>query len=251
MAFRVGDNAGAIEWAERALAHAEKLAAAPCQDGDEREIVAALAQADNTLGVALARLERSEEAVGHIERSAAIATAHGLLQAACRSYANLGTLYSTIDPSRAIETCQRGLEIAKKIGDLGFQSRLYANLALAYCVVTNRCDAQGIDAAETAIELDRRLGQLDHLAVPLIVLGQIYQCHGEPQQALAKYQEALAVAEKVGEPQLLFPCYDGLAALYLEMGDDAQAERHMIKAQQVCARAEVDPDSLVVLPFLD
>jgi adenylate cyclase len=251
MAFRVGDNTGAIEWAERAHAHAEKLAAAQCQGGDEREIVAALAQADNTLGVALARMERSEEAIGHIERSAAIATAHGLLQAACRSYANLGILYSTIDPSRAIETCQRGLEIAKKIGDLAFQSRLYSNLALAYCVVTNRCDEQGIEAAETAIELDRRLGQLDHLAVPLIVLGQIYQCHGAPQQALVKYQEALAVAEKVGEPQLLFPCYDGLAGLYLEMGDDAQAERHMIKAQQVCARAEVDPDSLVVLPFLD
>jgi adenylate cyclase len=49
-------------------------------------------------------------------------------------------------------------------GDLGFQSRLYANLAVAYCALTNRCDEQGISAAHAAIDLDRRLGQLDHLA---------------------------------------------------------------------------------------
>jgi adenylate cyclase len=61
--------------------------------------------------------------------------------------------------------------MAKKIGDLGFQSRLYANLVVAYCALTNRCDDQGVGAANAAIDLARRRGQLDHLAVPLIVLG--------------------------------------------------------------------------------
>ncbi len=55
----------------------------------------------------------------------------------------------------------------------------------------------------------------------------------------------------MGEPQLLFPCYDGLATLYLEMGDDAQAEEYLLKAQAVCQRAGLEPDALVVLPFLD
>jgi adenylate cyclase len=247
MAFRAGDNAGAVEWAERALAQAERLAAGEAP----KEVAAAISHAYNTLGVALARIGRAKEAVGHIECSVDVAQAQGMLQAACRGYANLGVLYSKLDPGRAIDTCLRGLEVAKKIGDLGFQSRLYANLAVAYCTLTNRCDEEGIGAARTAIDLDRRLGQLDHLAVPLIVLGQIYQCHGEPGQALSHYQEALAIAEEVGEPQLLFPCYDGLATLYLEMGDETQAEMYMLKAQQVCERAGLDPDSLVVLPFLD
>lgn len=247
MAFRAGDNAGAVEWAERALAQAERLATGEAP----KEVAAAISHAYNTLGVALARIGRAKEAVGHIERSVDVAQAQGMLQAACRGYANLGVLYSKLDPGRAIDTCLRGLEVAKKIGDLGFQSRLYANLAVAYCTLTNRCDEEGIGAARTAIDLDRRLGQLDHLAVPLIVLGQIYQCHGEPGQALSHYQEALAIAEEAGEPQLLFPCYDGLATLYLEMGDETQAEQYMLKAQQVCERAGLDPDSLVVLPFLD
>lgn len=257
MAFRSGDNRRAVEWAERALSLAERLSAetgrttARSDEGRQREAAQAMAHALNTLGVAMARLGRPDEAAAHIERSVAVAQAQGLLQAACRGYANLGVLYSTLDSGRAIETSLNGLEVAKKIGDLGFQSRLYANLAVAYCTLTNRCDEQGIGAAESAIKLDRELGQVDHLAVPLIVLGQIYQCHGEPQQALSHYQEALNLAEQVGEPQLLFPCYDGLAMLYLEMGEEAQAEQYMRKAQQVCDAAGLDPESLVVLPFLD
>ena len=256
IAFRGGDNQHAIEWAERALAQAERLAAgcnaAPASNDPEtqKEVAAVIAHAYNTLGVALARMGRQDEAVARIERGGAVAQAAGLLQAACRSYANLGVLYSEVDPGRAIETCLNGLEVAKKIGDLGLQSRLYANLAVAYCTFTNRCDEEGIGAAQAAIELDRRLGQLDHLAVPLIVLGQIYQCQRKPDLALSHYREAMGLAEEVGEPQLLFPCYEGLATLYLEMGDEAQAEQYMRKAQQVCERAGLDPDALVVLPFL-
>jgi adenylate cyclase len=257
LAFRGGDNPCAIEWAERALAQAERLAGrAPAPDlpeaGEERkEAAAAVAHAYNTLGVAQARLGKMDEAVAHIERSVAVAEEADLLQAACRGFANLGVLYSTLNPGRAIETCARGLELAKKIGDLGFQSRLYANLAVAYCALTNRCDEDGLGAAQAAVDLDRRLGQLDHLAVPLIVLGQIYQCHGEAERALTHYREALTIAEEIGEPQLLFPCYDGLATLYLEMGDDQQAEQQLLKAQAVCERAGLEPDALAVLPFLD
>lgn len=257
LAFRSGDNQRAIEWAERALAQAERVAAGgapvgtPAAREGAREAAVAISHANNTLGVALARTGRLAEAVARIEESVAVAQAHELLQAACRGYTNLGVVYSTLDPGRAIRTCQEGLETAKKIGDLGFQSRLYANLAVAYCALTDRCSDEGIAAAQTAIDLDRQLGQLDHLTVPLIVLGQIHQCHGNPERAVTYYREALELAEPTGEPQLVFPCYDGLATLSLDRGDEATAEHYMRKAQEVCDRAGVEPDSLVVLPFLD
>jgi adenylate cyclase len=256
-AFRSGDNEAAVTWSERALAQAERLSAVPvgpdAGSATDRaaEVASAVAQAYNTLGVALARMGRIQGAVGHIEKSVAVAEAHDLLQAACRGYTNLGVLYSTLDPKRAIDTCLRGLETAKKIGDLGLQSRLNTNLAVAYCALTNRCEEQGLTAAQTALDLDRQLGQLDHLAVPLIVLGQIQQCHGDPELARGYYQEALALVEATGEPQFLFPCYDGLATLYLDRDDTERAEEFMRKAQQVCERAGLDPDSFVVLPFLE
>jgi tetratricopeptide (TPR) repeat protein len=107
-----------------------------------------------------------------------------------------------------------------------------------------------VDAAQAAIDLDRRLDLLDHLAVPLIVLGQIHQCHGEHEKAFAMYDEARGLAEQVDDPQLLFPCYDGLATLYLDAGDDEMAATYLARAQEVCKRAGVEPDALMVLPFL-
>jgi adenylate cyclase len=251
-AFRRGDNRQALEWAERAMRQAERLAPAAAADAAQRTALAlATAHAHNTLGASLARLGSLDDAVRHIERSIGVAEAHELLQAACRGYTNLGVLYSTLDPRRAIETCQTGLEMARKIGHLGLQSRLNANLAVAYCALTDRCEEEGIAAAQVALDLDRQLGQFDHLAVPLIVLGQIYQCHGDAQRALGYYREALDLVEGIGEPQLLFPCYDGLATTYLDMGEEAQAEEFMLKAQRVCEEAGLEPDALMVLPFLE
>jgi adenylate cyclase len=250
LAFRAGDNAAAIAWAERALAEATLEGDAATDLDRSREAAAMRAQAYNTLGVALARTGRVAEAVKQIEHGIELAEAREMPQAACRGYTNLGVLYSSIDPQRSIATCLRGLETAKKVGDLGFQSRLYANLAVAYCALTDRCEAEGMEAARVAIDLDRRLGLLDHLAVPLIVLGQIHQCHGEHRLAFAMYEEALGLAEQAGEPQLLFPCYDGLATLYLDAGNPRMAETYLAKAHDVCARAGVEPDALMVLPFL-
>jgi len=250
-AFRTGDNKGADVWARRALLQAEHAADRGRADpAISRAAALAISHSLNTIGAALARLGRSAEAVESIERSVAVAQAAGLQQAACRSYANLGVLYATLDPGRAVQTCQMGLDTAKKIGDLAFQSRLYANLAVAFCALTQRCDDEGLQAAQSAIDLDRQLGLLDHLAIPLIVLGQIHQCHGNADKALSYYEEALVLAEAMAEPQLIFPCIEGMATLFLDQGDDARAESYFIRADEVCAKAGVDRDSLVVLPFL-
>ena len=251
-AFRSGDNQQAIEWAERGLRSAEAAQAdsTAVTPASRRMAAAAIAHATNTIGVALARSGQLDAARERIEESVAVAHQHGLLDVACRGYANLGVLYSTIEPTRAIEVSQTGLQLATKIGAVSLQSYLYANLAAAYCVLTDDCKTDGLFAAQTAADLDRELGQLDHLAVPLIVIAQIHQCQGDLQQAHDAYREALALAEQADEPQLLFPCYDGLATIYLDRGDRVRAEAFMEKGRAVCERAGIDPDTLLVLPFL-
>ncbi|QWG20098.1 AAA family ATPase [Bradyrhizobium sediminis] len=250
LAFRMGDHAAAARWADEALGYAQSVP----PDTDQQaglEAARATAEALNTKGVALARLGRSRDAVCEVERSVAVAEAAGLLSAACRGYTNLGVLYTMVDPARAIEVCRRGLDVARRIGDLGFQARLLANLAVACCTFTDRCADEGVPAAEKAIELDRALDQREHLPVPLIVLGQIYQCHCQPELAARCYHEAIEVAQETGEPQQLFPCYDGLATLNLDRGDMPEAERYFALAHDVCARHGLDPQGLIVLPFLD
>ena len=251
-AFRSGDNDKAVEWAERALESAQHALTGPASDPpqDRKAATAALAQATNTIGVALARSGQLDAARERIERSLAAAQDLGLLDVACRAYANLGVLYSTVEPKRAIEVSLTGLEIASKIGAASLQSYIYANLATAYCALTDRCETEGLQAAESAATLDRELGQLDHLAVPLVVIAQIHQCRGELQKAQDAYREALALAERIGEPQLILPCYDGLATIHLDRGDRGRAEEFMEKARQLCERTGLDPDGVLLLPFL-
>src|SRR5258705_7691463 len=119
-AFRSGDSQRAVEWAEQARLHAERLAADSALDADGRvEALTAAAQSHNTLGVAFARLGRLEEAVGHIERSVALARETGQLQAACPGLANLSVLSSTLDPARAVETCAARLALPQQTGGPG------------------------------------------------------------------------------------------------------------------------------------
>ncbi|UQR60723.1 AAA family ATPase [Bradyrhizobium sp. C-145] len=250
LAFRVGDHVAAARWADEALGYARSVPA----NADEQaglEAARAIAEALNTKAVALARLGRNQEAVNEVEQSVAAAETAGLLNVACRGYTNLGVLYTIVDPAQAMAVCRRGLDVANRIGDLGFQARLLANLAVACCTFTDRCTEEGVPAAEKAIEIDRALDQREHLPVPLIVLGQIHQCHFRPDMAARCYNEAIEVASETGEPQQLFPCYDGLATLNLDRGDMPEAERYFALAHDVCARHGLDPAGLIVLPFLD
>jgi adenylate cyclase len=251
-AFRSGDNSKAVEWAERALQSADRAleGVAPNAAEVRKAATAAIAHATNTIGVALARSGQLDAARERIERSLAAATDLGLLEVACRAYANLGVLYSSIEPKRAIEVSLTGLDLASKIGAASLQSYIYANLAAAYCALTDHCETEGLQAAQAAAALDRELGQLDHLAVPLVVMAQIYQCGGDLHKADEAYREALDVAEKMGEPQLIVPCYDGLATICLDRGDHARAEEYMQKARALCERTGLDPDTLLLLPFL-
>ena len=102
----------------------------------------------------------------------------------------------------------------------------------APCALTNRCDEQGVGAAHAAIDLDRRLGRLNHLAVPLIVLGQIYQSHGEPARAIADYRKHSPLPRKPRSHSCSFPATMGLRPsswIWVE----GQAEEFMQRAQAI------------------
>ena len=156
-------------------------------------------------------------------RSLDTALGHQLNAVACRAYTNLAVMYATIYHARSLEYCREGLVLAQKIGDQLQQSWLYCTLAGGHCTLAGDYD-EGVRAAKAAVELDERLGQRNHLPIPLIILAQVYQCRGEYEPSAHYYKRALEVAEAVGEPQLLFPCYEGLATLAIERGDEAEAD---------------------------
>jgi len=236
--FRLGAHDEATAWARRALALGQELGAPDV-----------VAHAYNTLGVARARAGDIEQAAEDVRRSLQTALAHQLGTLACRAYSNLAVMYAALDHVRSSEYCREGLALAQRIGDQLQQAWLFCTLAGGHCTLAGDYD-QGIQAAEAAVEVDRRLGQRSHLPVPLIILAQIHQCRGEPEQSERYYREALEVASAVGEPQLLFPCYDGLATLAIEAGDEATAEQWLAKSREVQQATGWTSETFLVLPFL-
>jgi predicted ATPase/class 3 adenylate cyclase len=236
--FRRGDHATATDWAKRALALGAQLGAPDV-----------ISHAYNTWGVALARAGDIEEGASFVARSLDAALSNQLGAVACRAYTNLAVMYATIDHARSLEYCREGLALAQKIGDQLQQSWLYCTLAGGHCTLAGDYD-EGVRAAEAAVELDERLGQRNHLPIPLIILAQVYQCRGEYEPSGHYYKRALEVAESVGEPQLLFPCYEGLATLAIERGDEAEAEAWLTRSREVQETTGWSTDTFLVLPFL-
>ncbi len=236
--FRLGDHAQATEWARQALALGQELGAPDV-----------VSHAYNTLGLAVARAGNVEEGAAYVQRSLDTALAHQLGAVACRAYSNLAVMYAAIDHVRSSEYCREGLALAQRIGDQLQQAWLFCTLAGGHCTLAGDYD-EGIKAAETAVEVDRRLGQRGHLPVPLIILAQIHQCRGEHEQSERYYREALEVASAVGEPQLLFPCYDGLATLAIEAGNEEEAEAWLTRSRDVQQATGWTSETFLVLPFL-
>jgi predicted ATPase/class 3 adenylate cyclase len=236
--FRRGDHATATDWAERALALGSTLGAPDV-----------ISHAYNTWGVALARAGDIEQGAAFVARGLETALAHQLAAVACRAYTNLAVMYATIDHARSLEYCREGLVLAQRIGDQLQQAWLYCTLAGGHCTLAGDYD-EGVRAAKAAVELDERLGQRNHLPIPLIILAQVYQCRGDYEPAAHYYKRALEVAEAVGEPQLLFPCYEGLATLAIERGDEAEAEAWLERSRHVQETTGWSSDTFLVLPFL-
>lgn len=238
VSFRLGDQPAAIVWAERALSLGVRLGAADV-----------VSHAHNTLGVALARAGDVEKGVEEVRRSLEAALAAGLGSVACRAYTNLAVMTSALDPLRSAEYCRAGVALAERIGDRLQQSWLYCALAGGHCTLSGDYD-EGVKAAEAAVALDERLGQRNHLPIPLILLAQIHGCRGDAAESERHYRRALAVAEQLGEPQMLVPCYEGLATIAIENGRDAEADEWVTKSREVQAATDSATDSFLLLPFL-
>jgi len=227
-----------MQWAKRALELGLALGA--------HDVIS---EAYNTLGVAMARAGDIERGAAYVKQSLETALARQLGAIATRAYTNLAVMHASLDHELSARYCREGLALAQEIGDRLQQSWLYCTLASGHCTLVGDYD-EGVKAAEAAVELDERLGQRNHLPIPLIILAQIYQCRGDEARSAQCYREALSVAEQVGEPQLLFPCYEGLATLAVERGDDAEAERWLARSRDVQQATGWSADSFLVLPFL-
>jgi tetratricopeptide (TPR) repeat protein len=195
-----GQTSSAVEWAERAIAHA-----AP--DG---ETAAHAVDARVSMGTAMAQGGQPEEGLGHLRRALDEAVDQGLASIELRARTNLAWLMAGDDPRAAAETARRGLEVARQVGSREWWLQLL-DIAGFIAIDTGEWDAairalDEVDAAElpTAYRLD--------FAAMRAVINSL---RGAP--------DAVAPLDRLGEPE---PDLDPHAVAWLA---SAQATAAMVR----------------------
>jgi len=216
MYYRTGDMAKATAWAEKALGLAEKLNA--------YDVVAS---SYASLGTALAYSGEPKRAVEFLEKGQKIALDHGYMETALRTYNNIPLALTSEENQKCLECYEKGLELAKKVGDVYNQSLLGFNLAGMYFNMGN-IDKAVLMSNET-VELDRKTGNIFHLYASTSALGFAYQVIGEMDRSEQCFKEASRVSRQLNDFQAIAGGYDYLGLSHFEKGDYVRAKEFFEK----------------------
>ena len=183
------------------------------------------------------------------------------LTAVGRAYANLGDLRKSLDfHERAIEisiTTRDSVQLGYCYNDLGVFFLEGGNLvrasenftaagnifelkrfvpgkieALRNLSATHSQQQQHARAAEEgeqAFKLIQQTGDSTALILSLIELGELYQAQGKKSDALARFDQARLIAEKLGDKVLDAEVYIGLAELYFQDKDFTRSAQGLNK----------------------
>jgi tetratricopeptide (TPR) repeat protein len=221
--WSTGNMAEALRWAEKALELAEKL-----KDFE------GIAESFFFVGTISGTAGDLKKAIEYLERALQIALDNGYTEIALRAYNNLGSGLGAEDYERRLEYYEKGYELAKKAGDIAFQSWLGDNLAEAYIDMGNM--NKGVLLAEESVTLDRKTGHAYHLPLSLDLLGYAYHILGEWDKAEQYYQEAFNISQRLNDFQSISYSYASLGLLHFDKEEYAKGKEFFEKAYEVCEK---------------
>jgi len=224
MCYRTEDMARAISSAEKALEIAERLNA--------REVAASSC---TSLGTALAYSGEKKKAIEYLEKALRISLDNGYMVTALRAYNNIPLALSSEENERCLECYEKGLELAKKVGDVYNQSMLGFNLAGMKFNMGNIAEAVQI-ANETAA-LDRKTGNKFHLYASTNALGYAYQILGDMDKSEQCFKEALSISRQLNDFQAIAGGYDYQGLSYFDRGDYVKAKEFFEKMNRTLEKA--------------
>jgi tetratricopeptide (TPR) repeat protein len=215
----------ALLWIQKAFELAKKL-------GDSR----VLAECYDDLGVLRYFAADLEEVSRYWEQGLKTALESNSVEAALRLYTNLHDLYWwTGEPQKALETVQKGLEFARKVGDLRLLVWLEGSVA------TTRFNMGEVGKAVSMYEdiwaLVERTRNVTFSPIALYSIGMCYLWLGEWEKSLRNLTEAVNIAEKTGEYVISAEANIWLAELFMEMESFEKAEKCLKESNSVCEKA--------------
>jgi tetratricopeptide (TPR) repeat protein/KaiC/GvpD/RAD55 family RecA-like ATPase len=225
MLWRTGNLTEALSWADKAIGVAKKL--------DAFEVIA------NSYGTTLASVYYSvgdlKRSIECLERALKIALDNDYIDASLAVYNNLAAILPVKESERRVEYAEKGLELAKKVGHIHFQSWIGENLSGIHINMGNTSKA--LLLAEESVALDRKTGNLAHLSMSLGTLGFAYQILGEWDKSEQYLKEALSIAQRLDELQALGLAYTYAGWFRLDKGEYVKAREFYEKELEVWKKA--------------
>lgn len=226
-----GDQAGTLSWAEKALELSKKLNAFDV-----------MAESYTNLALGLGDSGKTDEAIECLEKALKIALDNGYAETAMRIYNNLAATLHGEQSEKSLEYCEKGYELAKKVGCIRWISWIGTSLAYSYAGMGNMSKA--FQLVEEAVALNRKTGSLTDLHYALSTLGAGYQVSGEWDKSEQCYEEAMAIAKTLNRLPRIAMSYGGLAALHFEKEEYTKARELYEKANEICEKAGDKPSQM-------
>jgi len=217
----------ARSWAEKALELAKKLGA--------HEVAA---KSYCSLGEILGWLGDVEKCLEYMETALKISLDNNFVESALFAYNDLGSFsgggYWNFETGFNFLT--KGLELAKKVGDLFWISWIGTNLASAYIGLGDMNKA--IELVEESLAFDRKARNLAHLYVSLCRRGRIYQIMGEWDKSEQFYNEALSVSQGQDDYMGIGTANGHLGQLHFDKGEYTKAKEYFEKTMEFASKHE-------------
>ena len=224
MYYRTKDMTKAQSLAEKALELGNKL--------NNYEV---MANSYVSLGTVFNRIGDRKKAIECLERALKIAIDNGLMEAALRAYNNIAVALPTEETERGRESIEKGYDLAKKIGDIRFQSLMGANIAWYDFGIGNVKKA--LSLAEESVALDRKSGNMVNLSFSIGTLALAHLVLGDWDKCEKYLKEKIGITEKLNDIDQIASSYIWLGFLHFIKGEYPEARALYEKAYEVDEKA--------------
>jgi len=194
-------------------------------------LIAALAG----LGAAYVRRAQPADAIPPLQSALELCRGYNFNNWLATVAGYLGSAHASLgEVERGIALLETAVDVGARAGIMSSYSLWLTHLGEA-CLLAHRVqDAQGHASRALALASEHKERGYEAWALRLIAEIAISADHPDLGQAETKYQEALALAERLGMRPLAARCHLGLGRLYERLGDPTRAQTHLARSAGLC-----------------
>lgn len=164
-------------------------------------------------------------------------------------YSGYSSLYASVKQyDEAIHFNQKGIELAKKIGDEQLVSSLNAYGGNMY--EENGDTSKAIEMYEEVLRIEEANNYVNSSKASLATIAHYYHLIGDLEKSLDQYRSALKRFERLKDNRWVSYIHAEMAKVYIDAGNLGRAEKHALKGYEIALQYELNKergDNLYVL----